>query len=265
MKFRILILLVISLLASDVVLAQKSKSKSKKKPTKDVEVIDFGDDEDSKKDDKTYKSIIIKTSPISFIFGRQPFEIEKEITDYLSLQAGLGLTFLPIINYQNIIGEEIEGLGDYSCESTQWANDECDYYADYTIRKGSVGYMASFSPRLFFGSDGFDGGYIAPMVRFSQRKFEVQKVLEGTPSLERAPNEYQPEKVKSIDFGVQYGYQTIYPKLTFEWFAGVGARISNNLRQDIGRDLDGNYGNGASEFKSRKFRFEAGIRVGFQL
>jgi hypothetical protein len=161
----------------------------------------------------------------------------------------------------NEINDEFNG----STESEQWASDEPDNYSDYTIRTGKVGALFSISPRLFFDSDGYEGMYIAPVFRYSTQKFEVQKVREGLPYIERNPDELQQESIKNMDLLVHYGGQTLYPKLTLEWFIGAGIRFSKNLRQDVGYDYLFQSGNGERSFKDKKFRLETGIRVGFQL
>ncbi len=64
MQLRTILLLLTASLFTCHLYAQK------KKPNRDVEVINFGDSEKSSKDDKVYHGLILKTSPVSFIFGR---------------------------------------------------------------------------------------------------------------------------------------------------------------------------------------------------
>lgn len=258
MHFRTIILLLVTCLLTYNAQAQK------KKPNKDVEVINFGDSESTSKENKVYHGLILKTSPVSFIFGRQPIELEKELKDYMSLQAGVGVTFEPLwAGYEDLVNEINDEVDGYY-ESDQWAIDEPDVYSDYSIRKGKPGFLVSLSPRLFFESDGFEGMYIAPVLRYSAQNYEVQKVQEGLPYIQRI-DDVQKEHVKNFDLLVHYGGQNLYPKLTFEWFIGGGIRFRNNLRQDVGYDGFQASGNGEREFKDKKFRLEAGIRVGFQL
>lgn len=240
----------------------------KKKPKSDVEIINFGDEsnDDKKKGEETaYKGMILKTSPTAFIFGRQPFEFEKEMNDYLSLQVGVGITFLPLYAGYDELLAELREETDGSDISDQWDLDEPDYYNDYTYRTGRIGPMFSLSPRLFFESDGYEGMYIAPVLRYSAQNFEVQKVREGIAVIERMPTDLQKESVKNTDVLVHWGSQSLFPKLTFEWFIGAGIRFRNNTRQDIGFDAQTLSGNAERNFKDKRFRMEAGIRVGFQL
>ncbi len=248
--------------ASTIAFAQKGKTK----PKTEVEVIDFGEDSSGKsKEPTTYKGIILKTSPISFVFGRQPVELEKEINDFMSLQIGAGITFAPLWTSYGDLTAELLDESDGYCESEQWAYDECDYYSDYTIRTGKVGLLFSLSPRFFFESDGYEGMYVAPLLRFSTQKFGVQEVEEGLPYIERNPNRLQEESIKNFDLLVHYGSQALYPKLAVDWFIGAGIRFRNNQRQDVGLDDFFMAGNGERNFKDKKFRLEAGIRIGFQL
>lgn len=261
-NFPIALLLLFCITAAQVSVAQNPK----KKPKSDVEVINFGDNDDSKKEkDKTYKGIILKTSPTTFIFGRQPFEVEKQITDYLSLQIGAGIVFEPLwAGYEELLSElNSEFQEDYS--SPLWDQDVLDDYSDFNIRSGKVGPMFSVSPRLFFESDGYEGMYIAPVLRYSIQRYDVQKVREGIGEIEYLPKDLQQESVKNMDLLVHWGGQTLYPKLTLEWFIGGGIRLRNNTRQDVGFSNTTLSGNGERQFNDKRLRLETGIRVGFQL
>ncbi len=258
MQLRTILLLLTASLFTCHLYAQK------KKPNRDVEVINFGDSEKSSKDDKVYHGLILKTSPVSFIFGRQPVELEKELKDFLSLQVGAGVTFAPLwAGYDDLVNEISDEVDGYY-ESEQWSFDEPDVYSDYSIRKGKPGFLASVSPRLFFESDGFEGMYMGPVLRYSVQNFAVQKVQEGLPYVERI-DETQKEYIRNFDVLVHYGGQTLYPNLTFEWFIGAGIRFRDNLRQDVGYDDLFMARNGERAYKDKKFRLEAGLRIGFQL
>lgn len=238
----------------------------KKKTKSDVEIINFGDEADAKKGkEQTYRGIILKTSPLAFVFGRQPFEVEKEINDYLSLQIGAGLTFEPLwTGYDGLVSELNDELGD-SYVSTVWDQDVQDDYSDYTIRSGQVGPMFTASPRFFFDSDGYEGMYIAPVLRYSIQNFKVQKVEEGRGDIVRLPDDVQKESIKNTDIMVHWGSQTLYPKLTLEWFLGAGIRLRSNTRQDVGFSATTLSGNAERKFNDKRLRIEMGIRVGFQL
>lgn len=229
-------------------------------------VINFGEDEAN--EDYEYKYNIIKTSPSAFLFGRQPFEYEREITDYLSLQAGIGFTFSSALSglstglYSEILDE---GESNRFCNSTQWGNqDYCDDLGDADIRTGKIGMIMSFSPRLWFDSDGMDGSYIAPVVRYSTYKNNVQQVEEGVTSLVRLPNSFDLESAKNVDLVVHYGYQFLNERITWEYFVGLGVRRQNQIRQDLGTP-NNRFRNGTAEENSKSVLVELGIRIGFRL
>ncbi|MBK9335324.1 MAG: hypothetical protein IPM98_01570 [Lewinellaceae bacterium] len=261
MKMRTACLLLLAAVATNFAEAQNPD----KKVNSDVQIINFGSESESSKTDKVYKGLIVKTSPTSFIFGRQPVEIEKEITDYLSLQVGVGLTFSPFWDGYNELLAELSDEEDIAEISDQWAYDVQDNYSDYSIRTGSIGPILSLSPRLFFESDGYEGFYVAPVLRYSIQHYRVQKIREGLPHIEHTPDETQKESIKNLDLMVHWGAQKLYPKLTLEWFIGGGVRLRNNTRQDVGFDFTMLSGNGEQSFKDKRFRFETGVRIGFQL
>ena len=229
----------------------------------DVEVITFGNDEKTDKDYK-YKDMIIKTSPTAFIFGKMPFEIEKEVTDFLSVQAGLGLTFSSVTDAW---GEALAELDNYDyCTSTQWDNDYCDNPYDNSYRNGKTGFMASLSARLFWDQDGFDGGYIAPVVRYSTRRSNAQMIDESQRSEERLMDSFDEENDKNLDLVVHYGAQYLNETITWEYFVGLGVRRQTRLLQDLGYDNNFNLRNGGlQEIKRNQILYEIGLRVGFRL
>lgn len=240
-----------------------ASGQTRKKTNSSVEIIDFGENQ-KKQVEKSRHPMIIKTSPVSPIFGKAIFEVEREVTDYLSLQVGFGVTFKPLINLNlsNLIIDE----GSFNdCESELWEFDYCDDYDDLDIRRSVPSYLISFSPRFFFESDGFEGSYIAPLVRYSKNKYEVQSILENFGDIIRNPTFDVNESVTSLDFLVHFGNQVLYPKLSLEYFVGVGAGNISATRQDIGIDGTGRNRNGLTESKSTKLLLEGGIRLGFQL
>ncbi len=229
-------------------------------PKKDVEVITFGNNNPTANEE--YKSIILKVSPTAFIFGNFPMEIEKELNDFLSVQAGVGLTFKSLSNFIEGLNGEFDEA-DY-CNSTRWADDYCDNPYDFTIREGKLGFTSSISARLYWDEDGFEGWYISPLLRYSTKKYSVQKIDETQSGEIRLENEFDKETIKNIDLVVQSGLQRIGSVLTWEFFTGVGVRIRNASIQDLGWDENFVIRNGISTFKSEFLRIEFGFRVGFR-
>ena len=239
----------------------------KKKKDSDVEIIEFGDEKASgNRSSEPTLGYVIKTSPTSYLFGSQFVEAEKYVTDFLSLQAGLGLTFKPLVGdlYGEALAELDEDGGSY-CDSDQWASDICDEYYDFSIRKFKPGLLLSTSLRLFFDDDAMDGGYFAVKLRYSIQNLEIQDIVQNSTSLERLDDQYVSESVKRFDLVGHYGYQTLYSRLSAEYFIGLGARFRKEDRQDVGINQSGIVQSTSRQFKASGIRIEGGIRIGFQL
>lgn len=228
-------------------------------PKKQVEVIRFGDDDDNdgrKRSSPTGQNII-KTAPLSFILGYFPVFYEREVTDWLGIQAGAGLTFKPAIS--SIQSEFYNEFGD--CEG-----EDCGNYFDYSYRKGKIGYLLALSPRLYFSSDGLDGSYIAPEIRLYQRKSEAQRPDPSNPyELVRLEDEFDEESIRFTDLMMHFGWQTLYPNLTLDLSVGLGVRKIKGTWQAVYQDDFGYYYSETPERDESRFRFDVGLRVGFQL
>lgn len=251
------LILLLFLSCSTLVFGQKKKST-------DVEIIVFDDDDSSskkKKKEKDYLSVIlIKTNPISNIFGKQYIEIEKPLKDFITLEAGLGITFKRVTSDYFSIYSEL--LND-NCQSTIWSKGEdyCDDYRDFTIRNTKLGFIGSISPKFYFYSSAPEDGYISFVLKYSTRNYEVQKIEENSFSLERIKNEFESENSKSFDFSVRYGYQTIYSRMLTDFFIGIGIKNTTETRQDIGLSVNG-FQAPVQSFKKQELLLEAGIKVG---
>lgn len=249
------------MLGSGPLSAQKNKKKN------DVEIIEFGNSGSAgNSNTNNYSDYILKSSPTSYLAGSQFVELEKYMTDYLSLQAGLGLTFKPLIgaSYDEII-DAITDESSSNCDSDNWAEDICDDYVDTEYRRYKMGVLLSGSARLFFDSDAMDGGYFGFKLRYSTLNLEVQDILPNMSIIERTEDSWVSEKVKRFDVVGHYGYQSVYSKLTAEYFLGLGARFRTETRQDLGRNQSSIVQSNLRTFKASGIRVEAGIRIGFQL
>lgn len=241
----------------------------RKKKKNDVEVIEFGNDDSSSfSADNTpnYSEYIIKTSPSSFIAGSQPIELEKYINDYLSVQAGIGLTFEPLVNlsYAELI-ELAEAEETLFCDSDIWLEDICDDHFETDYRRQKIGFMISGSARLYFDEDAMDGSYFALNLRYSQANIQINDITPNSFNINRNPNQWVDEKATRFDIVGHYGYQFIHSKLTSEYFIGLGARIRNQDKQDLGFNQFGFVQSAINNFKDSILRVELGLRIGFQL
>lgn len=259
--FQIIVITTFIVFFSLNIMAQKTK------PTKDkdVEVIDFGSNEKSAKSKKALNHpIILKTSPTMPIFGKALFEMEYGINDFFSIEAGIGPTFGSVLSGKSSILEEFSDSNLF-CDSKNWNEDICDDFLDQTIRKQGVGIRFEIEPKLYLSSEALEGTSISAVFRYTRSNFDVQPIIDDGNGYTRSPEFTFNEKVNYLDYLVRLNNQTLYPKLSFEYFIGGGIRSENSTRQDIGFDSFGVAGNGSVNIKSSQFIFDAGIRIGFQL
>jgi hypothetical protein len=263
MKTKIFFCLVlVFLISNNSIHAQKKKT--------DVEIIDFGEGSSTKsKKPIKYNNSIIKTNPFSIVEGRTFVEYEREVNDWFSVQAGLGLTFQPLIESSSLLSiiNDFESDGNFYCDSELWVNDVCDNHqlTNKDIRIGQLGYLANASLRLFPASDGFEGGYFSLVGGYTHYRFKARKVNEVRNNEIYEEDYTTAENVSYLDAVVRYGFQSLYPKLSTEYFIGVGLRKKISNLTDIGRDGGLVYRNGLVNYSSTDFIFQLGVRIGFQL
>lgn len=125
--------------------------------------------------------------------------------------------------------------------------------------------MANASVRLFPSSDGFDGSYFSFAAEYANYRFDGLKVEEVKSGLIYEDEFSVPETANLLDFSVRYGYQTLHPKLSTEYFIGATRRTKSVNMVDIGRDGTFVYRNGMADYSSSTFILQAGVRIGFQL
>jgi len=258
MRLSFLLLPALLLLGTSVLAQQDGRN---------TQAIDFGGGTKTEKKQQRYRSFTIKTSPITWLYGTQSLEVEKEVSNHLSLQLGLGMRFKyrrePVWEHPL---EEEESFQE--CDSPLWGqNDLCDDYFDLTYRKVSPGPMVSLSVRHFTAGDGFDGAYLEPTLSYSALKYQVQQADETYQgnNVVRLPGAWQDESERSFDLVLRGGRQYLRPRAVFEYYAGIGARINRFKRQDLGRDDNGFIRNGERSFTKTWVRLEIGVRVGLRL
>ncbi|MBI1227674.1 MAG: hypothetical protein GC192_20740 [Bacteroidetes bacterium] len=234
---------------------------------KNTQIIEFGGETKAEKKQERYRNFTIKTSPITWVYGTQSLEVEREISNHFSLQLGLGMRFKyrrePSWEYPLEDEESFQ-----ECDSPLWGeNDLCDDYFDLSYRKVSPGPLVSLSARYFIAGDGFDGAYLAPTFSFSSLNYQVQQADETQQwnNVVRLPDTWQDESERSFDVVLRGGNQYLRPRAVFEYFAGIGARINHFKRQDLGHDDNGYIRNGERSFTKTWVRLEIGVRIGLRL
>jgi hypothetical protein len=257
--FQFILSLAVVWLSADTLLAQKER---------DIRIIEFGADGE-KVSKKSYDNLILKTNPISFLFGTQTLEAERELSDMFSMQGGLGVTFRSAkIGYLDLVEAELGELSGRNsfCGSTQWANDICDKYTDYTHRKQIIGYRLALSGRLFFDNNGYEGLYISPSLLYTRNRYRIPEAIESNLStVMRQEGAWKPERESLTDFTIRLGYSVLHDRLMHEAYIGAGIRNFKALREDLGRDATNVVRNGVREFGDTIVHLEIGVRLGIQL
>ncbi len=235
----------------------------------DLEIITFDNDSNSSNRNASNTWAVIKTNPVSFIFGQQFVELEYLITDYLSVEGGVGLTFRPTL--QEFEATYIEVLNDIispECTSTNYEQgfDFCDanLYNDFSIRKTGLGPWLSLGAKFYIFNDAMDGPYISLNLKYHRNNYQVLKVEEDI-NFMRTVDDYVGENQSNFDYTVRYGTQVLFGPLTTEYFVGVGIRNITQNRLDVGFDIGKDtWTNSFQTTTNSIFHFETGVRLGLE-
>lgn len=237
----------------------------------DLEIITF---EDGKKTTTSKNNVsnqlVIKSNPLSFLYGRQFFEAEYLLTDYFTIEGGVGLTFAPLLTgYESIYSEFYYNIinDGNDCTSVNFDPqfDFCDQqlYSDFDIRNTNIGPWLSGALKFYVYNDALDGPYISLNLKYYRNNYEVLTVEEDIDFI-RSTSNYQKETVSNLDYTVRLGSQTIYNPLITDWFIGLGVRNINQNRLDVGFDRGKDtWTNSSQSTKNSTFVVELGVRLGF--
>lgn len=237
----------------------------------DLEIITFDNDtRSSRSGNSTLPFGVIKTNPISFVFGQQFVEMEYLITDYFSVEGGVGLTFKPTLQeFQNSYLAFINEIITQDCVSSNFdpSFDYCDDFEfnNFEIRNVRLGARVSGAAKFYLYNDALDGQYIALNVLYKRENYEVL-MIEETVDFQRSTTDYVNESINNFDYTVRYGYQNLYNPLVTDYFVGIGVRNTNQNRLDVGFDpTAGTWVNAKQTLKNSTLRFEIGVRLGLEL
>ncbi|MDB5227572.1 MAG: hypothetical protein JWN78_1765 [Bacteroidota bacterium] len=172
-------------------------------------------------------------------YGEVQFYYERYLTNWLTVQGGLGLAT------RDFVGELYMNGGLFRSSNIQTSSnwngpdeyDAPDEYSSYQFRKAGVGICASIAPRFYVAGDAddFDGFYLSPVFEYAIRNYKVQKV---NASGNRLPNDKMKEKVNSIYFFLTMGWQNNFEPIVLDWSLSVGLWKYKANRLDIGYTQD---------------------------
>ena len=211
---------------------------------------------------------VIKIAPLSFIIGKIPVYYERKINDFLSVQAGVGITSKHYINDALYADGNISGKSIY--KSFKW-NDGLtnNSYSDNSAYGGDdrsykMGYTVSLEPRLYFDTDdGLDGAFIGLGYTKSRYNYISKEVKSNVNNVE-----YTGGSVKEFDnlstMMVSFGSQHMYEHLSLEYTAGVGLRSSKGERYIYtNSNTTGKFVTGTGIIDRTALAFDITLRVGY--
>lgn len=192
---------------------------------------------------KSFPKNNIKVGLLSAAYGCVPVYYERYITDFLTIQGSVGLTF------RDFIGNFYPALtfGKYRTrynDNPNWnyalgESDVDDDYYFFATRKSGFGVSISAAPRFFVTSDYFDGFYISPEVEYAIRTYKAQMVDSAGYA---DPSRIMKEKVNNIYFHLNFGWERDFDPVTLDFSFSLGFTKSKEKRLDTGYKVD-TYGN----------------------
>jgi len=210
---------------------------------------------------------IIKIAPVSFLSGYVPIYYERELTDFLSIQVGVGVTT------RNYLKEWVNNFefSETDNASTTYKdpsiNGSDNYYPEnsYKNRTTSIGTYFSIQPRIFFASEGLGGSFIGFSVDKYNYKSSSDRIVPGSSDANGMPlfsKDQFSEFEKLTEFAAQFGTQTLYDRISVEYTTGFALRKRNSLKYAYAYSNNGVV-EGSSSLKETKPAFTIGIKIGY--
>lgn len=219
---------------------------------------------------------IIKIAPLSFISGFVPLFFERSINDYFSIQAGVGVTTKNYVRdalYEagGNSGNGNGGSSSYRFKSITWNNGATSNTFNInniyggTARKSTIGYMISLEPRLYFASEGLEGGFMGLNLSKKRNNYTSNTIKTGNSS---SGIIYDGGTVKEFDnlssLLVNFGNQRLYDHLSLEYSAGIGIRSIKGEHYVYGQDFGTNkYVSGIGYLNVNKVAYDLSIKLGY--
>ena len=179
----------------------------------------------------------------------------------MTVQAAFGLTG------KNYSRNSIQNGG--SIGATQqyaWTADYTDASSapyDFNYRTATIGTMFSIQPRFYFDSEAPEGSYCGLSFDYYRYNYSIPRII-GTPSNYTQTGSPQSEYDQISDFMALFGNQSIYDKLTFDYYIALGLRGVKGSRYAAGTSGNSNtILESTSTIKQNILNFNIGIKVGY--
>lgn len=256
-KIKVLFLLLFIYGSSNKIFAQ---SRSDAKDNKTVIIFNNSstNSSDSKKKKGSSENNVIKIAPLGLLSGTFPLLYERRITDFFSLQAGIGLT------QRNYIRNAFAG-DDFSNITFTYTNGITSDYSEsiysFNSRKIKMGYLFTLQPRLYFASEGLDGSFLGLSLDNYKYNFEIPAITGNLNNyLQNGAMKSEYEKI--TDYMVHFGYQNLNDKISFEMSTGIGIRNVKGVKYAATFNNSGALVEGDCNYSQNILNYSIGIKVG---
>jgi hypothetical protein len=213
---------------------------------------------------KANEENIVKIAPLGFVDGSFPVFYERRITEFFSVQAGVGLTSR---NYMRGLMQDARSSIDLNDNNgTPTTTDLSEKIYSFSDRSPKLGFMFSVQPRFYFDSDAPNDGFMGISYNFYRYNFDIPALVTSstTSSGYAATGPIQNENEKISDIMVAFGDQILFDKLVLEFSSGIGIRNVNGLKYTATQDPTTNeIDNGFGNYKQTLFNYEISVRVGY--
>jgi hypothetical protein len=168
----------------------------------------------SKKKSRSSEMNVVKLAPFGFIPGTFSAHYERVLTDFFSIQGGIGFTHR---NYVRNLFWGTDGLDliNYQYPGGQDAfDDKADGIYDFDSRTPQVGFMLSVQPRLYFDSEAPDGAYFCFSYDRMRHRFDVPGIRYDSTTFNYVHRGSIKKEYEDLsDMLVGFGYQVLYDRI----------------------------------------------------
>ena len=123
---------------------------------------------------------VITLGLLSYFSGYTPVYYERKITDFMSIEAGLGVSYR---SYLTDFGMLVWNEGSNSDRRVNYPDRHTDIeddYASYKYRKAANGTFFSIAPKFYPRDEALDGFYLSPAIQYIQYRF-TDRIADETP------------------------------------------------------------------------------------
>ena len=221
---------------------------------------------DKKHKKPTGEENTIKIAPLGFVSGTFPVYYERVISDFFTVQGGVGITSR---NYVRNTFQSIDPITPvYPWSNNYSLSDLADNTLEMGNRKPNLGFLLSVQPRIYFNSEAPDESFMSISYDFYRYNFSIPGIVYNSNLNEykhTGSNKKEHENIS--DLMATFGYHDVYDHLSIDYSVGMGIRNVRGIKYYYGIE---NFGTppitpieGFADYKQTTFNFNLGIKVGY--